>query len=79
MRVGALAVNFQEVFVHSVENCEAEVANKQRLKSPNGLSPIMPPMIAGVVLDQEVALTYVPWSALACVCFCLPYAVCSRR
>ena len=38
-RPGALAVKFQEVVVHSIENCEAEVAKQQHHRRSNGLPP----------------------------------------
>jgi len=34
-----LGVRFQEVVVHSIENWDADVANKKQHRRPNGLSP----------------------------------------
>src|ERR1700738_913402 len=39
---GALGVIYQEVVVHSIENWDAEVANKQHPRRPNGLPPSCP-------------------------------------
>jgi hypothetical protein len=38
-RFMALDVIYQEIVVHSIKNWDAEVANKQHIRRPNGLPP----------------------------------------